>query len=35
MNLPKKNIQYHLLYTIPNSHHANEALTEVPELWGP
>ena len=27
-----KNIQYHLLYTIPNLHHAVNALTEVPEL---
>jgi len=27
MNIMEKNIQYHLLYTIPNLHHANKALT--------
>jgi len=28
----EKYIQYHLLYTIPNLHHASKALAEVPEL---
>ena len=34
MNITVKNIQYHLLYTITNLHHANKALTEVPEHIG-